>query len=71
VVPPPKRHTKAGTTVPRRSSRLAKKACGHTPAIAAAQNILMKKLGIVGAQQQESSEFEQYLKIFKEVLTAE
>jgi hypothetical protein len=37
---------------------LAKKACGHTPAVAAAQNMLMKKLGITKAQQLEATDFE-------------
>jgi hypothetical protein len=40
-------------------------------AIATAQNVLMKKLGIVGAQQPEAAEFKQYLKTFKEGLFAE
>jgi hypothetical protein len=71
AVPPPKWCTKAVTAVLHHSSRLAKKACGRTQA-AAMQNILMKKLGIMeGHQQQSSTDFEQYLKIFKEGLTVE
>jgi hypothetical protein len=50
---------------------LAKKACGHTPAVAAAQNMLMKKLGITKAQQLEATDFERYLKLFKEGLSEE
>jgi hypothetical protein len=71
VVPPPKRRTKVVTKVSRRSSWLAKKACGHTSAVAAVHNVLMKKLNIVGTQQLESTKFEQYLKMFKEGLIAE
>jgi hypothetical protein len=69
--PPPKRCTKAVAPVPHRSSRLVKKACGLTPVMATTQNGLMKKLGIVGVQQLEEPEIEQYLKLFKEGLTVE
>jgi hypothetical protein len=41
--PTPRRRTKPAPQVPRRSSRLAKKACGGMSAVAAAQNVLMKK----------------------------
>jgi hypothetical protein len=72
AVPPPKWCTKAVTAVLHHSSRLAKKACGRTQVAAAMQNILMKKLGIMeGHQQQSSTDFEKYLKIFKEGLTVE
>jgi hypothetical protein len=63
---PRKRHTKTPPPpVPRRSSHLARKACGCTPAVPVAQNILMKKLGIPVAQQLEAVDFEQYLRTFK------
>jgi hypothetical protein len=50
---------------------LARKACRHTPIVAAAQNILMKKLCIIGAQQLATEDFKKYLKIFKEGLSVE
>jgi hypothetical protein len=37
---------------------LARKACGCTSAVAAAQNLFMKKLGFIGAQQLEATDFE-------------
>jgi hypothetical protein len=46
----PSRRAKTPTAVPRRSSRLAKKASSCTLAVAAAQNILMKKLGIMAGR---------------------
>jgi hypothetical protein len=39
------RHVATAST-PCCSARLAKKAMGHTPAVVAAQNILMKRLGL-------------------------
>jgi hypothetical protein len=41
----------------------------HTLAVAAAQNVLMKKLGISSEGQLQSSDFERYLQLFKEGLT--
>jgi hypothetical protein len=48
--PPPLRRTRkmVMVQVPRRRSRLAKKALRRTPAVAAAQNVLMRKLGLAG-----------------------
>jgi hypothetical protein len=68
---PLKRRTKAAPLVPRHSSHLARKACQRMSAVATAQNVLVKKLGIVGAQQLEAAEFKQYLKTFKEGLFVE
>jgi hypothetical protein len=69
---PRKRHTKTPPPpVPRRSSHLARKACGCTPAVPVAQNILMKKLNIPVAQQLEAVDFEQYLRTFKDGLSVE
>jgi hypothetical protein len=61
----PKRKTKRAPQIPRWSTRLAKKACGHTSAIAAAQNIIMKKLGISTMQQLDAADFECCIKLFK------
>jgi hypothetical protein len=69
---PRKPHTKTPPPpVPRRSSHLARKACGCTPAVPVAQNILMKKRGIPVAQQLEAVDFEQYLTTFKGGLSVE
>jgi hypothetical protein len=57
--------------VPRHSSRLAKKARGRTMAVAAYQNVLMKKLGISQATQLQTADFEAYIKCFKEGLMRE
>jgi hypothetical protein len=65
----PRRRAKTPTAAPRRSSRLAKKASSRTPAVAAAQNVLMKKLGIMAGLSLEMEDFEEYLHIFKEGLT--
>ncbi|OEL21634.1 hypothetical protein BAE44_0017347 [Dichanthelium oligosanthes] len=52
--PPPlrrPRNTAIPAALPRRSNRLARKAVGRTPAVLAAQNLLMRKLGLAtGAQ---------------------
>jgi hypothetical protein len=57
------------TSVPRRSARLARKAMGRTPAVAAAQNILRKKLGLAEGPQLQYTDFERYLKLFVEGLS--
>jgi hypothetical protein len=55
-------------TLPRHSSRLAKKAMHRTPTVVAAQNVLMRKLGISG-EELEPSDFEKYLQMFREGLS--
>jgi hypothetical protein len=69
---PPRRKPKSKqwdvSSVPRRSARLAKKACNHVPAVAVAQNVLMRKLGIAKDQHVESDNFEAYLKLFMDGL---
>jgi hypothetical protein len=57
--------------MPRRSSRLAKKACHRTPAVAQAQNVLMRKLGFAQAPHLETDDFEKYLRLSNEGLTEE
>jgi hypothetical protein len=58
-------------TIPRRSSRLAKKASNRVPAVAAAQNLLMRKLGLSTGVHVESEDFDRYLRAFKDGLTEE
>jgi hypothetical protein len=53
-------------STPRRSSRLAKKACNCVLAVVEAQNVLMRKLGLAQSQHLESRDFKSYLKLFKE-----
>jgi hypothetical protein len=57
--------------MPRRSSRLAKKALQHTPVVAIVQNVLMHKMGVSTGQQLESADFDKYLKLFEEGLSLE
>jgi hypothetical protein len=68
-LPKHRRRAPAPSLLPRRSSRLAKKAMHHTPSVAATQNVLMKKLGIFGEGHLQSSDFKRYLQMFKEGLT--
>jgi hypothetical protein len=42
-----------------------------TPAVTNAQNLLMKKLGIAHEPQLSSADFDRYLKLFEDGLTAE
>jgi hypothetical protein len=56
---------------PRRSTRLAKKALHRTPTVAAAQNLLMKKLRLVTDTEIATEDFEAYIRIFKEWLAQE
>jgi hypothetical protein len=49
---------------PQRSARLAKKALGRTPAVAATQNLLMKKLGLAKGPQHEMTDFDRYIQLF-------
>jgi hypothetical protein len=57
--------------VPRRSARLAKKACSHVPAVAASQNVLMWKLGLATSVHVETEDFERYVALFKDGLSKE
>jgi hypothetical protein len=41
------------------------------PAVAAAQNVLMRKLGLVTGEHVESEDFDRYLNMFKGGLTEE
>jgi hypothetical protein len=53
----------------RRKSRLTKKAMQCTPTVVAPQNVLMRKLGVTGEGEMQSSDFEKYLQMFREGLT--
>jgi hypothetical protein len=47
-----------------------KKAANRTPVVAAAQNLLMRKLGVLQNQPKiESADFDHYIKLFAEGLT--
>jgi hypothetical protein len=59
------------STVPRRSSRLAKKSKSRLPIVATTQNVVMQKLGFVGGTHVEPDDFEHYLIAFKEGLSDE
>jgi hypothetical protein len=52
------------TAPPRRSARLVKKTGRRVPAVAAAQNVLMKRLGMVAGEHVESEEFSRYNNLF-------
>lgn len=56
---------------PRRSERLAKKSRRRTPALVAAQNVLLRKLGITVGEAPESTHIDQYIRAFREGLTEE
>jgi hypothetical protein len=64
-----KPRTPAPSTLPRRSSRLTKKAMHRTPTVAATQNVLMRKLAVTDDGELQSSDFEKYLQMFREGLT--
>lgn len=54
---------------PRRSIRLAKKSKNRTLALAAAQNVLMRKLGLTTEGPPENEDFCKYIQVFREGLT--
>lgn len=56
---------------PRRSQRLAKKIRARTPAIVAAQNVLLRKLGITSNEPPVPEHIDQYLQAFSNGLTEE
>jgi predicted metal-dependent TIM-barrel fold hydrolase len=55
--------------VPHHSAHLAKKVVHMTPAVAAAQNLLRKKLGMAREPQLSSEDFDRYLEQFEDGLT--
>jgi hypothetical protein len=50
---------------------LAKKASHRVPTVAVAQNILMKRLGLVAEQHVESDDFNTYINLFRDGLSEE
>lgn len=56
---------------PRHSTRLAKKARSRTPALVAAQNVLLKKLNITHDAPPEAADIETYIDIFQRGLSEE
>jgi hypothetical protein len=57
--------------VPRRSSQLAQKVWGRAPAVVAAQNALMMKLGLATTMHIKTSDFDRYLELFNNGLLEE
>jgi exonuclease III len=57
--------------LPRRSTRLVKKAMQDTPAVVTTQNVLMLKLGLSTGQQLQTANLDKYLKLFQEGLSLE
>jgi hypothetical protein len=56
---------------PRRSDRLAEKARNRPPAVAAAQNVLMQKLGLASSAHIETADYDRYLELFDQGLSEE
>jgi hypothetical protein len=57
--------------VPRHSSQLAQKVWGRAPAVVAAQNALMRKLGLATTMHIKTSDFDCYLELFNNGLLEE
>ena len=55
----------------RRSVRLAKKARQRTPAVVAAQNVLLKKLGFAAEEPPTADDVDRYVQTFRDGLTEE
>jgi hypothetical protein len=55
--------------VPHQSSRLAKIALRRTPAVAAVQNVLLRKLGLVGEDYLDVDTFNKCVTLFNQGLT--
>lgn len=65
----PRGYASAPPKPPWHSVRLAKKVHSRTPAMLAAQHVLMKKLGITGDQPPNSDNVEAYVQAFHRGLT--
>jgi hypothetical protein len=59
------------TAAPRRSARLAKKSLRCTPTVVAAQNVLLKKLGLLVNQEITSDNLDHYIQMFEDGLSEE
>lgn len=70
-LPHRRRSTSAPPKPPRRSTRLAKKGHTRTPALLAAQNVLMRKLGITGDHPSTADHIDEYIEAFRQGLSEE
>jgi hypothetical protein len=61
----------ASTASPHRYKRLAKQAVHQTPVIAVAQNLLMRKLGLLPKKEMGPEDFDKYTQLFLDGLTEE
>jgi hypothetical protein len=59
----------ASSTVSCHNSQLAQKARGRAPAVAATQNVLVRKLGLASTTHIETSYFDRYLELFNHGLS--
>jgi hypothetical protein len=68
---PPRRRPRhaVSAVVPRRSSYLAKKVDHRTLAVAAAQNLLMRKLKLLSSFEVAADDLDRYAKLFEEGLS--
>jgi hypothetical protein len=64
--PPRHRPRKVAPAIapPRCSKRLAKKAVHRTPVVAAVQNLLMRKLGLLPHEEMRTEDFDKYMQLF-------
>jgi hypothetical protein len=69
--PPPRLQPWVTVATSRRSDRLAKKSLHRNPVVVAAQNILMKKLGLTSGPEITMDDVENYIHVFKEDISAE
>jgi hypothetical protein len=70
--PPPRRRARrscAASVLPHHSTRLAKKAGRRMPAVAAAQNVIMWKLGLSSNEHIETEDFSAYINLFRDGLS--
>jgi hypothetical protein len=70
--PPLHRHRRncpALAVVPHRRTRLAKKAASRSPAVVAAQNLLMKRHGLLSDGKVDTVSFDRYIKLFADGLS--
>jgi hypothetical protein len=64
-----RRNYPAPAVVPRRRTRLAKKAASHPPTVVAAQNLLMKRHGLLSDGKVDTVSFDRYVKLFADGLS--
>lgn len=75
ILPAPSKRTRrapkknALPATPRRSTRLAKKTMRRTPTVVAAQNVLLRKLGLAADAPSDSEDYMEYVRMFADGLT--